>query len=80
MRGRVDASPVVIHIDGDDAEAIVVGDSAGRIVALHATSGDLLWEFDAGGDFVGGAAVANGRIVFANGDGTIWCFSQQNRE
>lgn len=76
MRGRVDASPIVIHIDGDDAEAVVVGDSAGRIVALHSESGDILWEFDAGGDFVGGAAVADGRIVFANGDGTIWCFSQ----
>lgn len=76
MRGRVDASPLVVHLDGKpDGEAVIVGDSAGRLVVLDAATGAPIWEFDAGGDFVGGAAAAAGRIVVANGDGTIWCFS-----
>lgn len=76
MRGRVDASPLVVHLAGKPGgEAIVVGDSAGRIVALDAATGAPIWEFDAGGDFVGGAATAAGRIVMVNGDGTIWCFA-----
>lgn len=75
MRGRVDASPVVVHAAGEDGrEVVIVGDSAGRIVAVDAATGDPVWEFDAGGDFAGGAAMANGRVVLANGDGTVWCF------
>jgi outer membrane protein assembly factor BamB len=80
MRGRVDASPLVVHLGDGDREAIIVGDSAGRIVAVDAATGAPIWEFDAGGDFVGGAAVANGRVVLASGDGTIWCFAQSPAE
>ena len=76
MRGRVDASPLVVHLEDGDREAVIVGDSAGRIVAVDAATGAPIWEFDAGGDFVGGAAVADGRIVLSSGDGTIWCFAQ----
>lgn len=76
MRGRVDASPLVVHLEDGDREAVIVGDSAGRIVAVDAATGAPIWEFDAGGDFVGGAAVADGRLVLASGDGTIWCFAQ----
>ncbi len=76
MRGRVDASPVVVGLGEGNRDAVIVGDSAGRIVAVDAATGAPIWEFDAGGDFVGGAAVADGRIVLANGDGTIWCFAQ----
>lgn len=77
MRGRVDASPLVVAVKhGEGREAVIVGDSAGRIVAVDAATGAPVWEFDAGGDFVGGAAVADGRVVLANGDGTVWCFKQ----
>ncbi len=75
MRGRVDASPLVVHLEDGDREAVIVGDAAGRIVAVDAATGAPIWEFDAGGDFVGGAAVADGRVVLASGDGTIWCFA-----
>ena len=74
MRGRVDASPLVVHADGQKS-AVIVGDSAGRIVAVDAATGAPIWEFDAGGGFAGGAAAAAGRIVLASTDGTIWCFS-----
>lgn len=74
MRGRVDGSPVVVHTSGGSLAAIV-GDSAGRIVAVAAADGRPVWEFDAGGGFSGGPAVADGKVVFAATDGTVWCFS-----
>jgi outer membrane protein assembly factor BamB len=80
MRGRVDASPLVVRLGDGDREAVIVGDSAGRIVTVDAATGAPIWEFDAGGDFVGGAAIAGGRLVLASGDGTIWCFAQSPAE
>lgn len=76
-RGRVDASPVVVHLDDPDApsaEAALVGDSAGKIALLRAADGARVWEFDAGSGFTASAAVADGRIVMATVDGTVWCF------
>lgn len=79
MRGRVDASPIIVDVEGDGAPrpAAVVADAAGTIALLDATSGDALWEFDAGGGFSGGAAAAAGRLVLAGDDGTIWCFQSR---
>ncbi len=79
MRGRVDASPVVVTARGGVApaaarEVALVADAAGRIAALDARTGEPAWEFDAGGGFGGGAAVADGRVVFASDDGRVWCF------
>lgn len=78
MRGRVEASPVVVSATGPDgapARAVaIVADSAGRIAALEAASGEPAWEFDAGGGFGGGAAIAAGRVVLASDDGILWCF------
>lgn len=74
MRGRVDGSAAVVRTAAGPLAA-VVGDSAGRIVAVSAVDGATLWEFDAGGGFVGGPAVADGRVVLASTDGTVWCFA-----
>jgi outer membrane protein assembly factor BamB len=78
MRGRVEASPVVVSATGPDAAparpVAIVADAAGTIAALDAASGEPAWEFDAGGGFGGGAAVADGRVVFASDDGILWCF------
>ena len=79
-RGRVDASPVIVHLAGDapggdgDRLGAIVADSAGKISLLHAADGERLWEFDAGGSFTASAAVADGAVVIASGDGTVWCF------
>ena len=54
----------------------IVGDSAGKIIALHAADGALAWEFDAGSGFSASPAVAAGQLVMASDDGTIWCFQQ----
>jgi outer membrane protein assembly factor BamB len=81
MRGRVDASPVVVTVADprgggpDPRPAAVVADAAGRIMALDVATGEPRWEFDAGGGFAAGAAVAAGRVVLAAEDGTVWCFA-----
>ena len=74
VRGRVDGSPVVVHEEGSQRLVALVGDSAGRIAALNATDGKPVWEFDAGGGFTSSPAVADGHVVMAAEDGTIWCF------
>jgi len=73
MRGKVDASPVVVRV-GETGTAVIAADSAGRIAALRPDDGSQLWEFDAGGGFTGSPAVAAGRVVLAGEDGTVWCF------
>jgi outer membrane protein assembly factor BamB len=78
LRGRVDASPVVAATAGGRSVAIVA-DAAGKIVALDAATGETTWEFDAGGGFSAGAAVASGHVVIASEDGTVWCFSSADR-
>ena len=76
MRGRVDASPVVVAVRSAARRvpAAVVADAAGTVAALDAATGEPLWQFDAGGGFDAGAAVADGRVVIASAKGTIWCF------
>jgi len=74
MRGRVDASPVVVPLADGGRLAAVVADTAGRIAVLDAATGEPAWEFDAGGGFSAGAAAAAGRVVLASDDGSVWCF------
>jgi outer membrane protein assembly factor BamB len=73
MRGKVDASPVIVGSAGEGTVAIAA-DTAGRVAALRTTDGSTVWEFDAGRGFTGSPAVAGGRVVMAGEDGTIWCF------
>lgn len=80
MRGRVDAAPVVVSVATaaqGPRPAVIVADAAGKVAILDATTGDLLWEFDAGGGFGAGAAVAAGRVVIASDDGSVWCFAEE---
>ena len=76
MRGRVDASPVVVEATtaGRRLPVAIVADAAGSIAALDAATGASVWQFDAGGGFDAGAAVADGHVVIASDTGTIWCF------
>lgn len=81
MRGRVDASPVVVTATagGADPDAparsvVIVADAKGEIAALDLAGGEPVWKFAAGGGFGAGAAVAAGRVVLASDDGTVWCF------
>jgi outer membrane protein assembly factor BamB len=79
LRGRVDAAPVIVmakdNATGAQREVAIVADAAGKIVVVDAATGAKAWEFDAGGRFDAGAAVASGRVVIASDDGTVWCFA-----
>jgi outer membrane protein assembly factor BamB len=82
MKGRVDASPVIVMAGGSEADqtvpprpVVIVADAKGGIAALEVATGEPAWRFDAGGGFSGGAAVAAGRLVIASDDGTVWCFA-----
>lgn len=87
MRGRVDAAPVIVMATGGKGDATaakprevaIVADAAGKIVALEAATGTQAWEFDAGGRFTAGPAIAGGRVVVASDDGTVWCFESEDR-
>jgi outer membrane protein assembly factor BamB len=81
MRGRVDASPVIVTATGGEADpaaaprpVAIVADAKGGIAALEVATGEPAWRFEAGGGFGAGAAVAAGRVVIASDDGTVWCF------
>jgi outer membrane protein assembly factor BamB len=81
MPGRVDASPVVVTATGSDADpdmparaVVLVADAKGTIAAMELASGEPAWQFEAGGSFAAGPAVASGRAVLVSEDGTIWCF------
>ena len=69
---RVDSSPVIVGI------AVFVGSSDGRLYALDRKTGKKVWEYEAGGDFVASPAVADGRLVIGNTDGTLYCFGSKN--
>jgi outer membrane protein assembly factor BamB len=80
-RGAVDASPVVVTAAGSATDSTlpprpvtIVADTKGTVAVLEAATGQPAWEFEAGGGFGAGAAVAAGRVVIASDDGTIWCF------
>ena len=78
LRGRVDAAPAVVAITtagGPPRQGVVVADAAGKVSVLDAATGEVAWEFDAGGGFSAGAAVAAGHVVLAADDGTVWCFA-----
>ncbi len=81
-RGKVDGSPVVVTAvpaGGPPRSVAIFADAAGRIAAVDAASGEGVWEFDAGGGFSAGPAVAAGRLVIASDDGTVWCFTGTGR-
>jgi len=84
MRGRVDASPVVVAVTHavtmPPGAAVIAADSAGTIAVLDAGSGERLWQFDAGAGSSGGAAVADGRVVVATDQGTVWCLESTRED
>ncbi len=55
-------------------ERAFVGASDGRLYALDRKTGKKVWEYEAGGDFIASPAVAEGRLVIGNTDGTLYCF------
>ncbi|MEM6331087.1 MAG: PQQ-binding-like beta-propeller repeat protein [Planctomycetota bacterium] len=73
VRSRVESSPVIVR-GPQGAARVVAATARGRLLMLDAASGETLWQYDAGGGFAGSPAVAAGRLLIANTDGTLYCF------
>ena len=59
---------------------VFVGSADGRLYALGSgKTGEKVWEYEAGGDFAGSPAVAAGRLVIGNDDGTLYCFGEATK-
>jgi outer membrane protein assembly factor BamB len=58
-------------------QRVFVGSSDGRVYGLDLKSGEKVWEYEAGGSFVGSPAVAAGRLVIANKNGVLYCFGKK---
>lgn len=65
---RVDASPVLVN------QRVLAATTGGRLVALDVRSGKEVWTFESGTSFLGSPAVAAGRLVLGDTDGTVFCF------
>ncbi len=67
VHGRLDSSPIVV------GNRVFFGSADGRISALDRTSGKKVWEYEAGGSFSGGPAVAANCLLIASDDGILYC-------
>lgn len=71
MKARVDASPVVV------GDRVYIADLTGKLKALTVSDGSVQWEFEGSDAFVGSPAVADGFLVIAAGDGTVYGFTEK---
>jgi outer membrane protein assembly factor BamB len=55
-------------------ERVFFGTGKGKLIELNRRTGNPVWQYEAGGDFVASPAVAEGRLVIGNTDGTLYCF------
>jgi outer membrane protein assembly factor BamB len=69
---QIRCAPTVARTPAGDR--VFLAGCDGRLHILDAATGEPAWEFEAGGGFGAGAAVAAGRVVIASDDGTVWCF------
>jgi outer membrane protein assembly factor BamB len=68
VRSHVESSPVIA---GDSA---FLATKRGMIHRVDINTGKELWNYEAGGDFQASFAVADGKLVIGNTDGTLYCF------
>ena len=72
-RSRVESSPVIA------GDRVVAATTAAMLYVLDVATGEVKWEYDAGGSFTASPAVVDGRIILGNGDGTLYCFGAKTR-
>ena len=61
------------------ANRVVAATTAGKIYLLDAATGEVKWEYDAGGSFIASPAVVDGKIILGNSDGTLYCFGPRRQ-
>ncbi len=69
LGGSVDGSPIVV------GGRVYVGTNEGRMCAVDAATGRLLWTFEAAGAIAMAAGAWSGRIVFGDAAGFFYCLS-----
>jgi outer membrane protein assembly factor BamB len=72
VRSHVESSPVIA---GNSA---FLATKRGMIHRVDIHSGKEIWNYEAGGDFQGSFAMADGKLVIANTDGTLYCFGKKD--
>ena len=70
----MDGSPVVV------GNRVFVGSADGRLYGLNVPTGELFWQFEAGGAIVASPAVAGQRLVVGNDAGDLYCFGAKRRD
>lgn len=73
-RSGVEASPLAL---GNNR--VLVLTRRGRVLLLATDSGEEVWSYDAGGEFIASPAASDGRVLVANTDGTLRCFGDTKR-
>ena len=71
-RSAVEASPLALAGD-----RVLVLTGRGRVRLLSASTGDEVWSYDAGGEFLASPAASDGRVIVASTDGVVTCFGGQ---
>ena len=71
-RGDVDSSPVLCK-DG----AVVFGSMDGRLYCVESTTGNERWRYEVGSDIPSSPALAQGLIVIAAQDGSVYCIGSE---
>ncbi len=71
VRSRVESSPVIA------GDLVFLPTKRGRLYAVDVVSGKEKWQYQAGGTFLASPAIAKGKLIIGNEDGTLYCFGEQ---
>ena len=74
VRSRVEASPVIA------GDLVFLPTKRGRLYAVDVVTGKEKWQYQAGGSFLASPAVAQGKLLIGNEDGTLYCFNGEKEE
>ncbi len=74
VRSRVEGSPVIA------GDLVFLPTKRGRLHAVDLASGKEKSQYQAGGSFLASPAVAEGKLVIGNEDGTLYCFGKKEEE
>jgi len=70
VRSRVESSPVIA------GDLVFLPTKRGRLYAVDVVTGKEKWQYQAGGNFLASPAVAQGKLLIGNEDGTLYCFGE----
>ena len=74
VRSRVESSPVIA------GDLVFLPTKRGRLYAVDITTGKEQGQYQAGGSFLASPAVAQGKMILGNEDGTLYCFGGEKEE